>query len=341
MKVLFLQSAHYADDDRVWYHQRAALSEAGCEVDVCGKEELQDEGRLAAIADQADDYQVIIVDTPRALWAVRKAKHAKLVYDITEWYPALSSLNQIGWRKYLKAPLMFLAKLWAGFRVDAFVFGEYYKSSLFRLLFPYKSALTLPYYPDLGYFTPPVKYQSYFTTCRLLYTGSLTAEKGWWNTIAAIRLTQHKLPHIHIILDVISKEVPHIPNSNIEINHLAYMPFRAFCKRLALYDVFIDLRQTDSQNNKSLPIKLFYYMAYGRPVIYTDMRGIRKGVPEIEQFGFLVASVSEASNALCSYLQKPSLYEKHCQKARELSVTKYNWNSIKDGFTGFITSVCD
>lgn len=91
----------------------------------------------------------------RALWAVRKAKHAKLIYDITEWYPALSSLNQIGWKKYFKTPLMFLAKIWTGFKVDAFIFGEYYKSSLFRLLFPYKPALTLPYYPCLRYFTPP------------------------------------------------------------------------------------------------------------------------------------------------------------------------------------------
>lgn len=278
----------------------------------------------------------------RALWAVRKAKHAKLIYDITEWYPALSSLNQIGWKKYFKTPLMFLAKIWTGFKVDAFIFGEYYKSSLFRLLFPYKPALTLPYYPCLRYFTPPTaEYQSYFTTCRILYTGALTAEKGWLNTIEVIKLTQQELPHIRIILDVISNDTPYVSDNSIEINHLAHMPFRIFCKRLALYDIFMDLRQTDSQNNKSLPIKLFYYMAYGHPVIYTDMRGIRKGVPEIEQFGCLVSNVFEASKALCSYLQKPSLYAKHCQKAMELSVTKYNWDSVKDEFTGFVASVCD
>ena len=123
----------------------------------------------------------------RALWAVRKAKHAKLIYDITEWYPALSSLNQIGRKKYFKTPLMFLAKIWTGFKVDAFIFGEYYKSSLFRLLFPYKPALTLPYYPCLRYFTPP-----HGRISILFYNMPDTLH---WGTHCGKRLVKHNRSH--------------------------------------------------------------------------------------------------------------------------------------------------
>lgn len=41
MKVLFLQSAHYAHDDRVWYHQAATLQKSGIDVDVWGRNDLQ------------------------------------------------------------------------------------------------------------------------------------------------------------------------------------------------------------------------------------------------------------------------------------------------------------
>ena len=82
MKVLFLQSAHYANDDRVWYHQRAALLEAGCEVDVCGKEELQDKGKFSTITAKADDYQVIIscsVGSPQSQTRQTDLRHHRVV----------------------------------------------------------------------------------------------------------------------------------------------------------------------------------------------------------------------------------------------------------------------
>lgn len=333
MKVLFLQSAHYADDDRVWYHQRAALSEAGCEVDVCGKEELQDEGRLAAITNQADEYQVIIVDTPRALWHVRRAKHAKLVYDVTEWYPSKKNLRGLCFpHKWAKAFLMCLASLWAGVRADAFIFGEYYKALPFRMLFPHKQHIYLPYYPDLQYIEsfPP---HNITHQCRLLYAGPLTEEKGYYRVLEAVQEAQRQCPNTHICLDIITN-TPHQTHqtTKVEVNYLPYMPFNTFCKAIDQYDLFLDLRDCDCENTHCLPIKLFYYLACGRPCIYTNLKAIRNHVLEYNACISLANTATEAANAIVEYIQMPSIYYAHCQKAQELSRQQYNWNCIKSNF---------
>ena len=42
MRVLFLQSVHQTHDERVWYHQRAALLGHGEDVDVVGLDSFSD-----------------------------------------------------------------------------------------------------------------------------------------------------------------------------------------------------------------------------------------------------------------------------------------------------------
>lgn len=338
MKVLFLQSAHHTDDDRVWYHQRVALSEAGCEVEVCGNEELQDKERFSTIADKADDYQVIIVDTPRALWMVRKVKHAKLVYDITEWYPSKKNLRGLCLpHKWAKAFLMCLASLWAGIRADAFIFGEEDKAKPFRMLFPHKQHIYLPYYPDLQYIDniPP---HNITHQCKLLYAGPLTEEKGYHRVLDAVKEAQRQCPDTHICLDIITNTPNAIcPTTKVEVNYLPYMPFDTFCKTINQYDLFLDLRDRDCENTHCLPIKLFYYLACGRPCVYSNLKAIRHHVLEYNDCISLANTTTEAANAIVKYIQTPSFYYAHCQKAQELSRQQYNWNHIKSSFIQIIT----
>ncbi len=52
--------------------------------------------------------------------------------------------------------------------------------------------------------------------------------------------------------------------------------FEKFTDALADADLCFDLREINFENNHSLPIKLFYFMGAGKPVIYSDLKGIRK-----------------------------------------------------------------
>ena len=80
--------------------------------------------------------------------------------------------------KLFKALVLAIANLWAGWRTDAFIFGEEDKAKPFRVLYPKKRYINLPYYPDLQYISARTP-RSITKECRLLYAGPLTAEKGW------------------------------------------------------------------------------------------------------------------------------------------------------------------
>lgn len=341
MNILFLQSAHYSYDDRVWYHQRTALEEAGFWVDVCGKEELLDPEEPINWREEAVGVHAIITDTPRALWLVRNAKHTKLVYDITEWYPSKKNLRGL-WLpcRWGKAFLMAMASLWAGFKADAFIFGEHYKAVPFRILFPRKPYIYLPYYPDLQYIvsTPP---RTISRQCRLLYAGPLTAEKGYYRVLKVVREAQRRCPDTDFCLDIITNNpIATQLASGTGINYRPYLPFDAFCQTLAQYDLFLDLRDCDRENTRCLPIKLFYYMACGRPGIYSDLCAIRQGVPEFRDCLSLVHSAEEAADAIVRYVNTPALYQSHCRNARTLSQRKYNWGQIKHNLQQLLTDIC-
>lgn len=336
MKVLFLQSAHSEDDDRVWHHQRMTLSKAGIEADVCGVEHFQSWN-----ARHADVYQAIIVDTPRALWKVRNTHKTQLVYDITEWYPSKKNLRGLSFpHKCAKALLLMLASLWAGARADAFIFGEQDKAKPFKHLFPHKPSLLLPYYPSLTYIyiTPP---KDIAKQCTLLYAGPLTSEKGWDRVKETVNIVSQRRQDVQWNMIVISptKCKSAVFPSNVHVITYPRLPFHQFCKTMVQADIMLDLRDNDAENTRCLPIKLFYYMACGRLGIYTRLAAIDKQVPEFETAGDLVASAEQAADRICYYMAHPNEYSAKCAAARRLSADKYNWENLERDFIAFINQI--
>ena len=126
-RIIFLQAAHTAVDERVRHHQARTLEESGHTVEVYGLDSF-----FSFALKQADIY---IVDTPKALWKVRRTS-AQIVYDITEWYPSKKNLRNIRLGKCIKAFILLLANIWAGCRANAFIFGDVDMARPFRLLFP-------------------------------------------------------------------------------------------------------------------------------------------------------------------------------------------------------------
>ena len=113
--------------------------------------------------------------------------------------------------------------------------------------------------------------------------------------------------------------------------------FETFTEAYADADICFDLRTLNYENHHCLPIKIFYYAASGKPVIYTDLKATREHV-DVAKFGFLVDpenSDAIADNIL-QYIDNPELYSDHAKNARLGYEQKYNWNVIKDSFINFI-----
>jgi len=372
-KVCFLQVAHLPDDDRVWFHQAKSLIENGFAVSVistrtdCSDLEnvfcFDDSGmkkyavrkKVSEIIKEIDP-DIIICDNPLSVFFASNykntyRKHVKIVMDITEWYPSKKNLaNLIGSKRFIKKIALKCLNLYSGFLVDGFIFGEYHKAKFFKKYFSKKPHLDLPYYPDLKYIGKG-KPKEDFSTWKILYCGSLNKDKGFYNVIEAMKITALENQNYSFILHIISNDIPNeelqsktfaVPN-NLEIKFIAYLPFEVFCKEIAHYDIFFDLREKDEENNTCLPIKLFYYMACERPAIFSDLDAIRLQVPEINEFAYLTNpnDYNNISRIITEYITKNEKYSKHSIAAVKYANEKYNWGLLSDNFLNFIIDICD
>jgi glycosyltransferase involved in cell wall biosynthesis len=340
-KIVFVLAVHSPDDERIWFQQAATLLRAGYKVSIIT---LSKGEKFSEIPD------VVICDNPKAvvaatvaLWRLRRLQRLQrsqrtgILYDITEWYPSKKNLRGLPfYHQALKFLLLTGVSLLAAFLASGFIFGEYYKALPFRRLFFWKKYIFLPYYAHTKnvkcYLTRDISRE-----CILLYAGRLTREKGFYTVFSAVAECARLMPATNFILRIISDDkLPPLTPSGFTIEHIPLLPFPDFCAETGKADICVDLRTVNWENNRCLPIKLFYYLASGRPIIYSNLKAIRKEIPEIASIGALVNTQSEAVNAIIDYITNQEKYKKHCLYARKLAENKYDWSKYEKSFVDFI-----
>ncbi|MFC5875306.1 Glycosyltransferase involved in cell wall bisynthesis [Chryseobacterium arachidis] len=369
-KILFLTTAHRYNDDRIFYHQAKSLRDQGNQVKICS---LSSEFQGTVEGIEIESYSVlekntkeksnvfervcdmfqpdcIICSEPLAVIATkkfRKKKKISVVYDITEWYPSMRMVENFSFPlNIVHAFKFFLIQLYAGFLSTHYIFGEDTKKFPLAYFFPFKKSIVLPYYPDNIYIHENIK-QLEPNKITLCYTGQFSEEKGIGNFFAAINSLRNKKPELEISILLIggarkekdekyfADQVKKYQFENIKIG--TSTSFETFTEAYAEADICFDLRTLNYENHHCLPIKIFYYAASGKPVIYTDLKATRQHV-DVSKFGFLVDPEDSDAIADCilQYLENPELYSEHAQNARIEYEQKYNWNFIKDSFVNFI-----
>ena len=373
MRITFITSGHLPKDDRTYYHQARTLAESGNRTEIISsKEEFTDtennvlfncfsdvqlskKEKIAKFVHLLNDSKpdIIICLEPLTILAASRYKNKtdkkpKIVYDVTEWYPSkkfLSHYNSVS-KVFHFFKLLFFNLMMAA-KADAFIFGEWYKGKPYRFLFPGKKFIYSGYYPDWKYIRhqePDLKNN----LLRLSYSGKLSIEKGFGNFLETIKKLTLKRPNLKIQIKIIGwydsekeqkifeKMIASFPK-NVSFSFYPLQDFLTFIELINDTDIFLDLRSDDFENQRCLPIKLFYYAALKRPVIFTDLKAIRREV-DIDKFGYLVKpnDMQQISNLILNYIGNSKLYQTHCNNARKLAESKYNWGAIKDEFTEFL-----
>lgn len=374
-KVLFLTTSHSYNDDRIFYHQAKALRDNGFEVKICslyaeykGVLDGIDIESFAVLEESIDtkmktfrkvcsDFHpdCIIGSEPLAIAAVKnfvKEQKISCIYDVTEWYPSMSMLQKYRFPVKIFQALKFsLIQLYAGFLSTRFIFGETTKKFPLAYFFGFKKQIIVPYYPDRLYIKKNIKELTpgRITLC---YTGQISKDKGIGNFFRAIDRLRQKLPALHIKILIIGSTVQESDEfyfssllqkydfDDIEIRKPTN--FETFTEAFAEADLCFDLREINFENNHSLPIKLFYFMGAGKPVIYSDLKGIRKHMGKLS-FGSLVDphDAEAISDIIINYIRNPELYQSHTLNARKEFKEKYNWELIKDTFIDFVKESID
>lgn len=369
-KILFLTTAHNYNDDRIFYHQAKELKAQGYEVKISSLYSDY-QGKLDGI--EIESYAIlnkpsrekilffqkicesykpncIICSEPLAVIASKnytKKYNSGLVYDITEWYPSMRMVKNYSFLfKIIHAFKFFLIQLYAGFLSKSFIFGEDTKKFPLAYFFPWKKSIVLPYYPDNIYIEKNIK-QLKPNEIKLCYSGSFSKEKGIENFFKVADSLRKLRPELKVDLLLIgsakssedesyfSKLLSKYSLENITIEKP--VSFVKFSQSYADADVCFDLRPVNTENNHCLPIKLFYYMASGKPVIYSNLKAIRQHLKDFD-FGYLVNPVQsdEAAKYILSYVDDHHFYNHHADNARKAFEKYYNWETISKTFISFI-----
>lgn len=372
MKVLFLTTAHKYNDDRIYYHQATELVKRGFDVKICSLcsdfqgdfNSIKTESypildsnakeKINTFLKVCQDYQPdsIICSEPLAVIAAgkfNKKKKTNITYDITEWYPSFRMIEEYSiFLRFIHAIKFFLIQIYAGFLSHNFIFGEKTKKFPLAYFFPFKKSMILPYYPDHIYIHENKKSLDP-NKINLCYTGVFSKEKGIDNFFETVNQLQQERPNLQIDITLIGgsrrkKDEDYFSEllkkyNKFNINIEKPTSFENFTKAYANADICFDLREISLENHHCLPIKIFYYAASGKPVIYTDLKATRQFV-EVSKFGFLVdpENAFQIADCIGKYIDNPNLYSTHVHNARMLYKEKYNWDMIRDSFVDFVKS---
>jgi len=370
--VAFLTSTHAPFDDRIFYHQAKALARKFKVAIISSAENVRTTiDNISVVSDNthgADkkmkveffkqsllqfNPELIICSEPLPIIAALKYRKAvqrkvKIIYDITEWYPSKKNLEGLPLHQQIFTFLkLLIVNLYASSRCDGFIFGEHYKSLPYRFFFRYKKWEMVSYFPDLKYINYQESKLNSDKIC-LGYTGKISVEKGIRNFFAVAAALKRKQPETAVKLKIIGWCLNPTENDifeklcqeaeNLEIEILEKEDFETFSDQLHHIDMLFDLRKLDFENNHCLAIKVFYYAACGKPVIYSAIKAIKRDI-DVNKFGYFVDPTDSEmiSDHIIHYIEHPDLYQQHSQVARKLAEEKYNWGIIEPQFVEFIS----
>jgi len=131
-----------------------------------------------------------------------------------------------------------------------------------------------------------------------------------------------------------------LKKSNCELELIDWQQYYDISEKLKDVDICFDLRDKNFIYDNSLPIKLFEFMACGKPVIYSDIRAIRD-LFEDDLFGYFINPYNEANilEKVNNYISDKTILERHSKKGRELAEKFYNWEMIEKDLINFVTEI--
>lgn len=363
--VLFLTSAHSAEDDRILYHQALELSQQnrvfifstyGGYTGTYQKIKLKyDDTKFQSLNEKINAFysicnevnpDLIICSEPLPIYGAynfkkKQQKEVIIIYDVTEFYPSKKNVVGLtGIRKFVKTMLLSFFNWYACKKVDRFIFGEVSKSFFYRKYFNNTPYIFLPYYQNLKFYENQIKLPSLFT---IGYTGKFSKEKGIFKFSELLKKFSNRIPKTKWKVKMIGwfdnettekrfKE----ETKDFQVEIISQQGFADYCHSLGEFSIFFDLRENDSENNLCIPIKLFTYSAAGRPVIYSHIEEIKNQFPD-ESFISLyqLDDINGMVNKLNEYFENSSQLEVDCLKALEFA-KRHNWSIIKDVFLNFV-----
>lgn len=358
-KIIIISSGHPSMDERIFWKFGLSLSGNGYKVQITTSvEELnivkenitinsfdglnitkrEKINRFYSIIKEFD-ADLIICCEPFPILAAHKFRKekrtCKIISDITEWYPYSSHYRvYTGLKKFTMYAIHFLFNVYVSNLVDHLIISEKLKAKPYKIFAPLKKQTVIGHYPPKIFFNfhPVTLKTDQLTIC---FAGSFIEERGFNRILLLSNYLAEKFPSLKINLLLIGdfeseSEKEWFNNFPLKKNVIVQLKERVsynlYNELLAEADICIDLRSKTRMRDKSIPIKIFDYMACGKPVIFSNVKAFND-FPEIPEFGHLVQPDDYQSilRIIEKYLRDPALLSQHSLNARRLFEEKFNW----------------
>lgn len=261
----------------------------------------------------------------------------KIILDITEWYPENVAFKFKGIKRWINYFQLWFPYIYALQKVNHIIIGEKTKKHRYYLIAFNKPKTIIGYYPVLKFFNykKPVlsKEEIVFG-----YAGVITFERGIINLLRVTNTIAQKYPNKKIkllifgkftYLDEEKKFHQLLQNyDSITIEFVDWTDYDKISQTIERMDICFDLRIRNFIYRNSLPIKIFEYMACGKPFIYSDIKPIRDEI-DINKHGFLVNPDDEKEiiRTIENYIDNPDLAYSHSENSRRLIEEERNWEN--------------
>jgi glycosyltransferase involved in cell wall biosynthesis len=372
-RVAILSSVHLALDNRVFYREARTLAAAGYDVTLIAvhdRDETRDGVRIRALSrvprsrrpalwralarlaveSQADLFHIhdpeLLLVTPY----LRRVTGRPTIYDIHE-----ANADFIAVKEYLPAPIrtplagMFrrleplLARGESGliFADEAIAadFASFARPKTTLFNFPGEELIRRGTAVAPAAERPPI----------ILYLGGLERNRGSGLMIDAFAQVVARAPAARLL--IVGHFMP--PDLEDEVRARAAMrgiaavveiagrvPFEQIGDYLRRATVGWVPWQPVAKNCKNIPTKLFEYMAFGLPVVSSDLPSTRPFVSPGEN-GLLAAATEPAAHAaaLLELLTDAAAATRMGEYGRELVRTRYNWAAMEPRLLGLYDAV--
>ncbi len=361
-KACILSSVHLALDNRVFYREAQSLIKAGYEVVVVAihpRDEIKDGVHIIGLpkiprwqrprlwveilqqarAEKADIYHFhdpeLLLVTPWLRWFTGKPT----IYDVHEVYADFIKVKDympgclrypIAWIFRWLEPL--LARL-----QSALIFSDDEIAKTFASL--NKPKVTLFNYPSID-FIEQAKIQTQGRTARpptILHLGGHERNRGTHLMIEAFSLVLQSRPDARLLLvghfmppNLKDEVQAHVKAKGLEqsVTITGRVPFETIGNFLSQAAVGWVPWQSYPKNEKNIPTKLFEYMAYGVPIVASDLASTHPFVINGEN-GFCVTAIDPSAHAraILEILGNPQKGLTIGRSGQKLAQTRYNWSA--------------
>lgn len=365
-KVAIVTTGHPSTDERIYFKIANSLVKFGYEVSIiCSTEKIiSTQGdikiygfnqrifnkfslrRIQSFNDllRAVEPEIIHACEPMAVWIgfFYKVFHptgrkVKIIYDVTEWYPENIVLSSKGIKKYFQKFIGHIFNFLAANFSNVLIIGEKYKEKRYKLFSPRKKRFIVGYFPILKHYKSfpikPIQNEIIFG-----YAGVISISRGlniFLEVLSKLKSIKPELEVKFILCGRFENEneknlLEEFRLNGVEIKFNDWTDYLSFQKYLEPAHICLDTRPSNGIYERSLPIKIFDYMALGKCIVASNYPPIRETF-EIAKCGVLVNpnNPEQIVEVILNLIGNPETIIEFGLNARKAAESYFNWEKCE------------